>query len=220
MNRWWRVEGGRIPRGRRIREILLILAITLGVALQVKIFIVDAVHIPSHSMEKTLRSGDFLLVNRLLYGPSTPQVLPFTALRIPSVRLPPLVGPRAGDVIVFRFPGAREDVPAWNSPLYVKRLIGLPGQRIEIRNGRVIVDGVMLPPFPDAIAPETGVPDFGPRIVPEDQYFVLGDNLADSYDSRSWGCVPADHIVGKAFLVYWSVGPEGIRWTRIGKVIK
>jgi len=192
---------------------------TFGIALCVKTFVVDAVHVPSRSMEQALYAGDFVLVNKLLYGPSTPDFLPIVNVHLPHVRLPALMSPRAGDVFVFRFP-ADGDPLVRKGQLLVKRIMALPGQAVEVRRGAVLVDGRLIaPPRGNGSA---GVPasGFGPRIVPSDSYFVLGDNMADSYDSRAWGFVPADRLVGKAFVVYWSIGDQGIRWSRIGSIIR
>ena len=203
-----------------VRESVQVVLVTVAVALFLKLFVVDAVHVPSASMENTLRPGDFVIVNKLVYGPATPRYLPFTRIRIPSFRFPAITPLRAGDILVFQFPGVEGGAGSGSGGTYVKRLIGLPGQRVAIRRKRIVVDDEEMSMLPEARETRGGVPDFGPLAVPEDHYFVLGDNLADSYDSRFWGCVPADHIIGKAMLVYWSVGDEGIRWKRIGNIIR
>ncbi|MEW6510989.1 MAG: signal peptidase I [Bacteroidota bacterium] len=208
----------RVRRLWRYREAAQIAAITVGVALLVKTFVADAIHIPSLSMERTVRAGDFLLVNKFVYGPATPKFLPLTSIRIPRLHLPALVSPRDGDVVVFRFPRA-DDATVPQGELLVKRIVGVPGDRVEARDGAILVNGRPVG-IPDPDRGATPLPSFGPLEVPRDAYFVLGDNLPDSYDSRAWGCVPADCLVGKAFIVYWSVGANGIRWSRIGTIVR
>lgn len=218
MNRMVAAVQHRFRWLRRYREVGQVAAITFGIALCVKTFVVDAVHIPSRSMEQALHVGDFVLVNKLLYGPATPEVLPLVNVRLPHFRLPALMSPRPGDVVVFRFPTAGDPLVR-EGQLLVKRIIALPGQRVEIRRGTVVVDGRVIAPPPGDGTKGVPMSDFGPRMVPPDCYFVLGDNMADSYDSRAWGFVPSDRLVGKAFLVYWSIGEQGIRWSRIGSII-
>jgi signal peptidase I len=203
---------------RRVRDLLVIVGTAVVLALCVKAFVLEAIHVPSPSMERTVLAGDFLLVNKLAFGPATPGHVPLTRIPLPVFRFPPLAAPRAGDVIVFRFPGRTAGVPPLPGELFVKRIVGLPGQLIEMRGGRLYIEGEPAPPVPGGI-PASGE-DFGPVRVPVDQYFVLGDNLRDSYDSRSWGCVPAANLVGKAFAVYWSIGADGVRWSRIGTMIQ
>jgi signal peptidase I len=203
---------------RRYREVVEVAAMTFGIALCVKTFVIDAVHIPSRSMEQALWAGDFVLVNKLLYGPSTPATLPFFNVRVPHIRLPEILTPRPGDVMVFRFPVAGDPMVR-EGQLLVKRIIALPGQEVEIRRGMILVDGRAVITSPGNGRSHDQVSDFGPRTVPTGCYFVLGDNLEDSYDSRAWGFVPADRLVGKAFLVYWSIGDQGIRWSRIGSIV-
>ena len=213
-------DGGLlVARWHRVNEGLKILLITLVSSLTVKVFVIDAVRVPSPSMEETLLPGDFLLVNKILYGPSTPRVFPFTHASIPWFRLPAFASPRPGDVVVFRFPGEMPNGEGQGGTLFVKRVVGLPGQSVGVREGAVIVDGTVLRAFP---SPPAGrpTPDYGPVVVPPGHYFVLGDNLADSYDSRAWGFLPADHLVGKAFLIYWSAARNGIQWRRIGTIIR
>jgi len=252
---------GRILR--RFRDAAEVLGVTVVLALCVKTFVVDAVHVPSSSMENTILAGDFLLVNKFIYGPCTPHYMPFTGDGLPVLRLPLGRAPARGDVIVFYAP---DGTPP---RLYVKRLIGLPGDTVMFRGGALSVNGAGVPLPPGAKPSQRPPPDFGPVVVPasgetlplrerdanrweplvrleghvvarspsggvlidgvpretytvrENHYFVLGDNRDDSLDSRMWGFVPFDSIVGRAMLVYWSVGARsGIRWTRAGTVIR
>ena len=215
--------GGTGPRRarvfRRIRDAAEILGLTVALALAVKTCIVDAVHVPSASMENTLLVGDFVLVNKFVYGPSTPRFLPIVGSRLPALRLPGPGSPARGDVIVFYAP---EGTPP---RLYVKRLVGLPGDTVMLRGGALIVNGQEVAPSPSAKPARKHAADFGPVVVPKAGetilYFVLGDNRDDSLDSRAWGFVPFDRIVGRAMMIYWSVdGRTGIRWGRPGTVIR
>ena len=167
-------------------------------ALFVRTFIVQAFQIPSASMEDTLLIGDHILVNKFATAPLT---LPFERAMLPFAEV------RRGDVAIFRYPhDPQQD--------YVKRVIGLPGDTIQIVNQVVYVkkkgdEGYtpLIEPFAVHKDPK-GVPDalnnFGPVDVPAGQYFVMGDNRDDSLDSREWGFVPRENIVGRALLVYWS----------------
>jgi signal peptidase I len=203
-------RGGR----RAVREALLIGGATLVLALSLKAFVLDAVHVPSASMERAVRAGDFLFVNKLSYGPASPGHVPFTGISLPVFHLPALSAPRAGDVVLFHVPAAS----ATSGVLYVKRIVGLPGETLEMRDGRLLVDGAQARLYPGRAGTLGGT--FAPVRVPSGAYFVLGDNLEDSEDSRVWGCVPEENLVGKAFIVYWSVGSDGVRWSRIGTLIR
>jgi len=160
-------------------------------------FIVQAFKIPTGSMRPTLLEGDLILVNKFIYGAK----VPFTHFRLPAARVPV-----RGDVVVFIYP---ED----KSKDFIKRLVGLPGDTVEIKNGTIYVDGKALldPLFNQRYYYNRG--DFGKEgeklVVPEDSYFVLGDNSGSSKDSRYWGFVPKDNILGKALVIYWP--PQRIR---------
>ena len=177
-------------------------------ALFVRTFLIQPFTIPSPSMEDTLLVGDYILVNKFAL---THLALPFERAVLPIAEV------RRGDVIVFRYPHDE-------SQDYVKRAIGLPGETIKIVDRVVYIrkpdsEGytpVIEPyashryPGPDTVA----LDNFGPLTIPKGQYFVMGDNRDDSSDSREWGLVPRDHIVGRGLLVYWSfVGadPDGAR---------
>ncbi|RJP75811.1 MAG: signal peptidase I [Candidatus Zixiibacteriota bacterium] len=205
--------------------------------------VVEAYRIPSSSMEDTLLIGDFLMVNKFLYGIRTPDRIgvPFTRIGfdVPHTRLPALRDPQRGDVVVFKYP---KD-PSQN---YIKRLVGLPGDTIEIRDKVLLINGRVLtnPPkakfadwrvWPDEVQQRDIVPagngnrdNYGPVVVPDDHYFMMGDNRDNSSDSRYWGFLPHDNIVGKAFVVYFSWDKyipffrfyDSIRWTRIGSLIQ
>ena len=223
----------------------------------VSTFVVQPVAVPTGSMLNTILVGDHVLVNRVVFG--TPSwmfpVMPYAAIR-------------RGDVVVFRHP---------NDPatLYVKRVVGLPGETVEVYGARVYIDGKELPEnravvsdttsndrlevvgdvrpadgarytvyfselrdlgesddaeFSSLVSADRGMFGVGkPFTIPEGQYFCMGDNRDNSEDSRFWGTVPRQNIVGRAVAVYWSApggeGPGkaaagGIRWSRIGTLIQ
>jgi len=204
--------------------------------------VVEAYRIPSSSMEDTLLIGDFLMVNKFLYGIRTPDWIgvPFTKIGfdIPHTRLPALRQPQRGDVIVFKYP--RD--PSQN---YIKRCVGLPGDTIEIRDKMLMVNGQhdedpakakyadwRILPYgaqqPEIVPHGAGNRDnYGPVVVPRDCYFMMGDNRDNSADSRYWGFLPHDNVVGKAMILYFSWDKyvpfyrfyESIRWKRIGSLI-
>jgi signal peptidase I len=166
-------------------------AIAVLLALFIRTFVVQAFKIPSGSMEPTLLIGDHIFVNKFIYG-----------IKIPFLRktLIPINNPSRGDIIVFIFPKDE-------SKDFIKRLIGLPGEKIEIRGSEIFIDGKQFDdPYGDyKDRNNPGEPClFCTVTVPEGHYFVMGDNRNNSEDSRYWGFVPANSIKGKAFIVYWS----------------
>jgi signal peptidase I len=144
-------------------------------------------------------------------------------VRLPLLRstLIPLGKPERGDIIVFIYPEDR-------SKDFIKRTVGLPGDTIEIKDKKVFINGLLwndangthvdLLVIPGAVQPRD---NFGPVTVPEDSYFVMGDNRDESYDSRFWGFVRQQDILGKALIIYWSWDSQGhsLRWKRVGKII-
>lgn len=185
----------------RFWEFVKQMAIALVLALGIKTSIVEAYKIPSGSMEDTLLVGDFLLANKFLYGARLP--IPFVNIHLPALR-----DPRPGDVVIFKYP-LDPDVN------YIKRCIATGGQTVEIRDKEVFVDGQKVP-LPAHGKYEAGQPGstFGhgrdtrdnmPLLrVPKDSLFVMGDNRDRSADSRSWGFVPRENVLGKAMIVHWS----------------
>jgi len=163
-------------------------------------------------MEETLVIGDCLLVNKFIYGIK----VPFTDLRLPGLR-----EPKRGDVIVFKYPEDR-------SKDFIKRLIGVPGDEIQVRDKRVYVNGTLYHnPHEVHRAPQilpremTQRDNFGPVRVPANAYFVMGDNRDNSLDSRFWGFVGKADVVGPAFIKFWSWDQDKwrVRWQRIGRLI-
>jgi len=174
----------------------------LIIALVIKTSLVEAYNIPSGSMENTLMTGDFILGNKFVFGAKVP-ILP--------LRLPAITEPEPGDIIIFKFPAN----PEVN---YIKRCIAGPGQVVEIKNKRVYVDNVLIESPEYAKYTDRkflkrgsvrGIRDnFGPYTVPDGEYFVMGDNRDNSYDSRYWGCVPRENILGSAMMVHFSWAPD------------
>jgi signal peptidase I len=181
-----------------LREYFESIVIAVILALFVRTWVVQAFKIPTGSMENNLLIGDHLLVNKFVFGPE-PSALERTLLPVRDIR--------RGDIVVFKYP----DEPARD---FIKRVIGLPGETIELRNKKVLVNGQPLEEgyvhFLEA-SHETGEitsfdvrERYGPVQVPEGQYFVMGDNRDNSQDSRYWGFLPRHYIKGKALMIYWS----------------
>jgi len=150
-------------------------------------FVVQAYQIPSGSMEDTLLVGDFLIANKFIYGPP----IPFTPYKVKGRT------PHRGEIVIFRSPADNKD--------YIKRVIALPGEEIEIRDNRVFIDG--KPVEEDYILLKGAPPshsDFGPLTIPAGHVFVLGDNRNQSYDSRFWGPLDEKLLRGKAEMIHWS----------------
>src|ERR1051325_418564 len=186
---------------REYYEALLIAVIFVNFA---RIFVFQAFKIPTGSMEDNLKIGDHIIVNKFIYGPVSP----------PWQKLVPLRDIRRGDIIVFRYP-LQPDTD------FVKRVIGLPGDTVEVRDKDVYINGAKLnepyvihadpmvfrarnsrePPLPE---PYRSRDQFGPYAVAPGTYFAMGDNRDRSSDSRYWGTVPRSMIKGRAFMVYWS----------------
>jgi signal peptidase I len=206
--------------------------------LVIRTSVVEAFKIPTSSMEGTLLVGDFLLVNKAVYGARLPGT---------DLTLPPLAEPERGDVVVFHPPHE----PDKN---YVKRVVGLPRDTLEMRDKNLYLNGSpVYEPYAqyvddggDAVHPDmewqshhliASPPrdyhptrdNWGPIVVPEARFFVLGDNRDNSEDSRYWGFVSRDQIRGQPWFVYYSYRPRvsdggtwisSVRWRRLGTVIR
>lgn len=174
-------------------------------ALVIKTSIVEAYKIPSQSMEDTLLVGDFLLANKFIYGAR----LPLVNWRLPAIR-----EPKPGDVVIFIY-------PVDGVTKYIKRCVAVHGDTIEVKNKVLYVNGKRFPnpefsKFIDSsgdgrmiVQPRRAGgldsrDNFGPYLVPQNRYFMMGDNRDNSYDSRYWGAVPEDNILGEAILIHWS----------------
>jgi len=266
-------------------------------ALLLKTFVIETSRVPTGSMEKTIWVGDFLFVNKFIYGSSSPRSIPFTNISLPYFQMPALREPRRGDIVVFEFPGDKDELAPTELSNYVKRCIGVPGDTIKIVDEVVFVNGKEAPRSPQiqydnyvrprsdieprifpkgsafnednygtVIVPKKGDVielglynieqwrtiidrEFGKRVVSvegnqitidgkpvdsytlkQDYYFMMGDNRDDSLDSRFWGFVPRDKIVGEAFMIYWSWDPSisfsdffkllgSVRLGRIAKIV-
>jgi signal peptidase I len=213
-----------VPAYRKstLREYFESICVAVILALFVRTFVVQAFKIPTGSMENNLLIGDHLLVNKFVFAPT------LTAAERTLLPIDPI---RRGDIIVFKYP----EQPDRD---FIKRVIGLPGETIELRNKKVHINGVPLDePYVHFIFPPedgpTGAPDlpdfdvtrsYGPVTIPERQYFMMGDNRDNSQDSRYWGFMPEEYVKGKALFVYFSFGEAGsglaallgnVRWNRI-----
>jgi signal peptidase I len=180
-----------------LREWADSIIIAFILAMFVRIFFFEFYKIPTSSMVATLIPGDRILVAKIIYGPR----IPFVGVRIPGYRKP-----ERGEVIVFISPPER-------SKAYVKRIIGMPGETVEIERGSIYIDGQEIS---DSRISKNFYYNFGDYgqpgrsiEVPEHSYFVLGDNSASSRDSRHWGFVPFEDVLGKAMLIWWP--PKRIR---------
>jgi signal peptidase I len=283
------------------------LAIVLGLFVLINSFVVASFLVPTGSMEDEVLTGELLFVNKFLYGPTTPRTVPLTGIDLGIIRIPPVPIPwfrlpvirdvRRGDVIVFEFPGYRDELISSEFQFYLKRCVGVPGDTIQIRERVLYVNGALFPlprhvrfdrPWSvpteqseDQIFPK-GAPwnadTYGPLVVPysgmtvpltpeslerwgtfirreghavtlvgssvlvdgipttsytvrRDYLFGMGDHRDNSLDSRYWGFIPKDNLVGTPIVVYWSWNTDlplydifgriaSVRWSRIGSLIK
>lgn len=271
--------------------------IVFGAFLVLNSFVIASFEVPTGSMENEIMTGDFLLVNKFVFGGTTPRTIPFTNVKIPAFKLPSFWNVERGDVIVFMFPGYREEIEPAEFAYYLKRCIALPGDTLKMINRVVYVNGTQSP-FPrnmkfnttfikpaDYAEPRifpVGAPfnedNYGPVRIPKkgdvislspenflywntfikreghsidmnggiisidgkpaDKYeikrnyvFGMGDNRDNSLDSRFWGFIPEESIVGTPLIVYWSWNPDisifdlpnkipTIRWGRLGTLVK
>ena len=201
----------------KVQEYIEAIIIAILIAVVIRTFIVQAYKIPSRSMVPTLLVGDHLLVNKFIYG-----------VKIPVIRriIVPITDPKRGDIIVFIYPNDR-------TKDYIKRVIGVGGDKIEIKNKNIFINDQ---PYKDAFgiySDDTTYPaimqprdNFGPVTVPRGSLFVMGDNRDESADSRFWGFVDLKDVEGKALLIYWSWNSEEqdnllkkIRWQRLGNLL-
>jgi len=302
-NRELKVADGKDKDGKKSksksREFIDALIYAGVVAFIIKILLFEAFRIPTGSMEKTLWVGDFLIVTKFTYGATSPRNIPFTDIRLPYFKLPAFKDPEKGDIIVFDFPGDRDDLQSKEVVNYIKRCVGVSGDTIQIKGKKLFVNGELFPNppysmFDNVNRPESAVNPrlfpkgsnwnedwYGPLRIPKkgdkmkidssnyekwkmfvmkeghsikmtsdrkifvdekelpngeytvgrDYLFMMGDNRNNSLDSRFWGFMPVENIVGKALLIYWSWDPSipfsnlfdligSTRWDRIGNLIK
>jgi len=205
------------------------------IVLLIRSFVAEPFRIPSASMVPTLHVGDFILVNKFAYGFRLP---------VAHTKIVPVGEPQRGDVVVFRFP----EQPSVD---FIKRIVGVPGDRIQYRDKVLYINGKRMdqqvlghyngPYVPDAVealehldkvehhilrVPGQGNLNFPPQanqvvVVPEGRYFVMGDNRDNSNDSRYWGFVPEQNLVGKAFFIWmsWDMFNAGPAWSRFFQTI-
>ena len=185
-----------------VREYIEAIVLAFILTVVIRGLVIQAFRIPTGSMEDTLQVGDFLFVNKMIYGSEIDigwQGQRFVYFRFPAIR-----EPKQGDIIVFRFP---ED-PARD---FIKRCVAVGGQEVEIRDKVLYVDGkpreepYVVHKDPRVIPRETTQRDnFGPYVVPQGHLFMMGDNRDNSHDSRFWGALPRNLVKGQAMILYWS----------------
>lgn len=196
----------------KLQEYIEAIILAILIAFFIRTFVIQAYKIPSGSMKPTLLIGDHILVTKFNYG-----------VKLPLIRstLIPVGTPKRGDIVVFIYPEDR-------SKDFIKRLVGLPGDTVEVRNKQILVNGL---PWNDTygvhadsmIIPGSVQPrdNFGPVTVPDGSLFVMGDNRDESFDSRFWGFVPMKDVLGKALIIYWSWNSDNhdVRWSRLGTIL-
>ncbi|MBS3977828.1 MAG: signal peptidase I [Syntrophomonadaceae bacterium] len=161
-------------------EFLESIIIAIILATVIRVFLFQPFYIPSGSMEPTLMPGDRIIVNKLVYRYSEPE---------------------RGDVVVFKYPLDPEKD-------YIKRIVAVSGERIEVDDGRLFINYEQVSEH--YLPPGLIYNDFGPAEVPAGQYFVMGDNRNNSQDSRIWGPLPRDNFVGKAVIIFWPLNRIGL----------
>ncbi len=272
------------------------LSIILSAFLVLNSFVLASFEVPTGSMENEIMSGDFLLVNKFVFGGTTPRTIPLTSAKIPAFKLPAIWHVERGDIIVFIFPGNRDEVEASEFAYYLKRCVAVAGDTVQVVNRRLFVNGqpapvprnvkfnssfVRPPGFPDPKIFPKGAPFnedyYGPIVVPkkgdvvtltpenyirwdtfirreghrfemrDGKFFVdgaeasryivernyvfgMGDNRDNSLDSRFWGFIPEESVVGTPLIVYWSWDPDvafhdmarkisSVRMSRFGTIV-
>jgi signal peptidase I len=170
------------PKKSWVREWVETIIVALVLALIIRTFIIQVFYIPSGSMVPTLKIRDRIIVNKFIYK---------------------LRDPKRFEIVVFKYPYPRPDEPRRD---YIKRIVGLPGDSIQVKNGVVFINGVKLR---EDHPINRGSSDYGPFQVPDDGYFMMGDNRPNSADSRVWGYLPRDHVIGPAILRIWPLNKFG-----------
>jgi len=202
------------------REYAEAIFIALLLALFIRTFIIQAFKIPSGSMEKTLLIGDHILVSKFAYGTHIPNEIPFLNIKLFDDIILSQEVPKRGEIIVFKYPKNE-------SRDFIKRVVGIPGDILEVRRQKVYVNNQLYEeehvwhtetPQNDRFVPRD---DFGPVIVPPKHLFMMGDNRENSQDSRFWGFLNINKVKGKALMIYWSWNAvdSWVRFDRFGKVL-
>jgi signal peptidase I len=193
-----------------VREYFESLVIAVALALFARTFVFQAFKIPTGSMENNLLIGDHLIVNKMVFSPAA------TGLERALLPSRPIA---RGDIIVFKYPKEPERD-------FIKRVIGLPGDRLELKKKRIYINDkpldepyvqLLMPPPSESGRSDDVRVDYGPVTVPAEQYFMMGDNRDNSEDSRYWGFLPASYVKGQALFIYLSVGESigDIQWSRL-----
>ena len=203
------------------REYAEAIFIALLLALFIRTFIIQAFKIPSGSMQNTLLIGDHILVSKFAYGVHIPNVIPFLNIKL------------FDDIVLFQKTPKREDIIVFKYPKnenrdFIKRVIGIPGDLLEVRQQKVFINEKLIN---EKYARHTDIPqktrlvprdDFGPIVVPPGHLFMMGDNRENSQDSRFWGFLEINKIKGKALVIYWSWNTEDswVRFDRFGQILR
>ena len=203
------------------REYAEAILIALLLALFIRTFIIQAFKIPSGSMKKTLLIGDHILVSKFTYGIHIPNIIPFLNIKL------------FDDIVLFQEIPNREDIIVFKYPKnenrdFIKRVIGIPGDLLEVRQQKVYINENLIDekyalhtdgPQQSRLVPRD---DFGPIVVPPEHLFVMGDNRENSQDSRFWGFLEVKKIKGKALVIYWSWNAEEswVRFDRFGQILR
>ena len=210
-----------VKRKSVAREYTEAILIALLLALFIRTFFVQAFKIPSGSMKETLLIGDHILVSKFAYGTHIPNEIPFLNIKLFDDIIFFPKQPERGDIIVFKYPkDEKRD--------FIKRVIGIPGDLLEVRHQKVFINGK---PYEDRHARHTESPsdsslvprdDFGPVLVPDNHLFMMGDNRENSQDSRYWGFLDINKVRGKALMIYWSWNQleSWVRFDRFGKILE
>ena len=196
---------GAKSRKSTLREWVEVIVVGLLVVSLFRAVVAQAYQIPSGSMERTLLVGDFLFINKMIYGP---EIAPgWKGKNLFDIRFPAIRKPRPGDIIVFRYPLD----PGVD---YIKRCVAVEGQSVEVRDKVLYVDGkerkepYVVHGDPRLLPSPSPRDNFGPIMVPKDHIFMMGDNRDNSYDSRFWGPLPLENVKGKAMFLYLSWDKE------------
>ena len=201
------------PQKTVVREYAEALIIALILALMIRTFIIQAFKIPTGSMEPTLLVGDHLLVSKFSYSIHVPNEVPFTSIQLfPDYHFFSSV-PERGNIVVFKFPLEPDKD-------FIKRVVGLPGETIQVIRQRVYIDDKLLKePYAhhsQPSSPNSGTRDnMAPLRIPEGHIFVMGDNRENSSDSRVWGTLDLKNLRGKAQWIYWSWDSKNNSWWKV-----
>jgi len=273
--------------GGKVLAFLKEFGIVFGAFLVLNNFVIASFLVPTGSMENEVMTGDLLFVNKFIYGGTSPRNIPFTNVRLPWFRVPAIRSVERGDVIVFVFPGYRDELTPEDFTFYLKRCVGLPGDTLQVINRVLYVNGSPSPlprnmhfSFPRLANPKAvddrifpvGAPwnedNYGPMVIPKtgmvipldraslpkwetfirreghtvqivgdgysvqrDYLFGMGDHRDNSLDSRYWGFIPKENLVGTPLIVYWSWDTNipiysifsklaSVRLNRIGTLIR